>query len=113
MSINLKLSVMFFVLVLLLSIVFLLRKGKLSTKYSILWIFASIILVLMVLFPNILTFLSKLLGFEVPSNMLFSVFIGILLLLVLALTVIVSNQKAKITMLIQEVSLLKQKIDKK
>ncbi len=113
MSINLKLSVLFFILVLLVSIIFLLRKGKFSTKYAILWFFACIVLILLVLFPGILPFLSNLLGFEMQSNMIFSIFIGVLLFLTLSLTIIASNQKAKINMLIQEVSLLKEKIDKK
>lgn len=113
MNINLKLSILFFILTLFISIIFLLRKGKFSTKYAILWIFACMILVLLILFPGILSFLSKLLGFEMQSNMIFSIFIGMLIFLMLALTIIASNQRSKINMLIQEVSLLKQKIDKK
>ena len=111
MSINLKLSVLFFVLVLLLTVIILLRKGKFSTKYAILWMFACFVLILLVIFPQILSFLAGILGFELHSNMIFSIFIGIFL--TLSLTIIVSNQKEKINMLIQEVSLLKEKIDKK
>ena len=113
MSINLKLSVILFIFILFLAVIFLLRKGKFSAKYAILWIFACIVLALLVIFPQILTFLANLLGFEMHSNMIFSIFIGALLFLLLSLTIIVSNQKSKINMLIQEVSLLKQKIDKK
>jgi len=113
MSINLKLSVLFFVLVLLLTVIILLRKGKFSTKYAILWMFACFVLILLIIFPQILSFLAGILGFELHSNMIFSIFIGILLFLTLSLTIIVSNQKEKINMLIQEVSLLKEKIDKK
>ena len=107
MSINLKLSVLIFVLILLLTVIVLLRKGKFSTKYAIIWIFACFILLLLVIFPGILSFLAGILGFEMHSNMIFSIFIGILLFLALSLTIIVSNQKEKINMLIQEVSLLR------
>lgn len=113
MNLNLIITSISFVLVLLISIIILLRQGKISTKYAILWIFSCLILLILVVFPNVLTFVTKLLGFEVASNMIFSVFIGVLIFLTLALTIIVSNQKAKITMLIQEISILKEKINRK
>ena len=113
MSFNLKISVIAFIVLLMVSIILILRKGKLSTKYAILWLFAGIIMILLIVFPQILNFLTNLLGFEVQSNMIFSIFIGILLFISLSLTIIISGQKDKINSLIQEVSMLKEKINKK
>ena len=45
------------------------------------------------------------------SNMMVGIFIFLLLIITLELTIIVSSQRKKITTLIQEVSLLKEKID--
>ena len=66
------------------------------------------------LFPNIMTSIANLLGFEVGSNMIFAGLIAILCFINIVLTVIVSGQNAKIRLLIQEVSILKGEIhDKK
>ncbi len=53
--------------------------------------------------------LAKFLGFELLSNMVLCIFIGLLLFLTLILTVMVAGQKKKTTLLIQELSLLKRK----
>ena len=56
---------------------------------------------------------ANLLGFEVGSNMIFAGLIAMLIFINIALTVIVSGQSSKIRLLIQEVSMLKGKIDEK
>jgi hypothetical protein len=57
--------------------------------------------------------ITKLLGFKMFSNLIFSILIGVLMLICLALTIIVSGQREKIRLLIQEVSIIKKKINKK
>lgn len=113
MSLNLRLSVIIFIAFLIIAILLILRKGRLSTKYAILWLGAGLIMILLIVFPEILAFFTKLLGFEVQSNMVFSIFIVILLFMLLSLTIIVSGQKEKINSLIQEVSILKSEVKKK
>ncbi len=113
MSPNLRILVVIFVVLIMIITLLILRKGKLSVKYSILWLFVCVILLVLMLFPKILDFISSLAGFEVASNMIFSIFIAILLFISLSLTIIVSGQKKKINKLIQEVSILKAKVNKK
>ena len=50
---------------------------------------------------------------DLTSNMVIGVFIVILIFITMSLTVIVSSQKNKINLLIQEVSMLKQEIKDK
>ena len=113
MSTNLRISVLIFVVLLIFVIFLILRKGKLSIKYAILWLFACFIMLLLIIFPNILGFLVKLVGFEVQSNLVFSIFIVILLLINLSVTIMLSSQREKINLLIREVSMLKKQIKNK
>ncbi len=97
---------------LLLIVVLLLRKGKLPVKYSLVWIFSAFLMIIAVCIPSVLDFFTKLLGFELASNFILSLFLGIVIFISIFLTVIVSRQSTKIKMLIQEISLLKEKIDR-
>ena len=65
---------------------------------------------MLVIFPDVLIWFAYQLGFQTISNLVVGVFIVILFFITISLTVIVSAQKRKITLLIQEVSILKEKI---
>lgn len=106
---NLRIGMIIFALLIIIIIILSLRKNKIPIKYSIIWFGAAFIIFLLAMFPKIFTFLARILGFNMMSNMIMAIFIGILLIITMVLTMIVSNQKTQITMLIQEVSLLKEK----
>lgn len=67
----------------------------------------------MAIFPFTIEFVANMLGFTTLSNLITAMIIAILLFLTMSLTIITSGQKKKITLLIQEVSILKEKINKK
>ena len=46
------------------------------------------------------------------SSFVIGIFIGILIMLTMALTIMIAGQKKKTTLLIQEVSLLKEEVEK-
>ena len=92
---------------------YVLKKGRIPEKYSLLWYAFALVILLVGIFPNVFSFISKALGFEVMSNLIIAIIIGSLLLLTMALTVMIAGQKKKTTMLIQEISILKAKIDKR
>lgn len=112
MSNNLK--VLSFIFIILISIVITLfvRKNKISIKYSIIWYFICLILAILTLFPNLLGPITSFFGIQVASNMIFAIMIGGLFIITISLTIIVSIQKEQIKNLIQEVSIIKQKIKK-
>ena len=110
MSLNLRLGSVGVAAVLLLFNIIILRKDKMPVKYSLVWIFSAVLILLIAIIPNIFAKISSFLGFEVMSNMVVGIFIFLLLIITLELTIIVSSQRNKITTLIQEVSLLKEKI---
>ena len=88
----------------------LLRRGRIPVKFSILWFLVSLVLILVGIFPNFIVLISSKIGFISMSNMLVGILIFLLFAMCIALTVIVSGQTTKITLLIQEVSMLKKKI---
>lgn len=113
MSLNLQIVAVLFLLAILVSIIYILRKGRIAIKYALVWFFAALVLSIFVIFPGLMNSLTNLLGFEVGSNMIFAGLIAMLIFINIALTVIVSGQSSKIRLLIQEVSMLKAKIDEK
>ena len=88
----------------------LLRRGRIPVKFSILWFIVAVILLVVGIFPNFIVLISTIIGFISMSNMLVGILIFLLFAMCIALTVIVSGQATKITLLIQEVSMLKKKI---
>lgn len=107
MSTSLKLFSIAFILLIIITVFYLLRKDRISIKYSLVWLIPSFTLLIFTLIPGCLTWTSELLGFQTASNMIFALLIALLLIISIALTVIVSNQKKLIRVLIQEVSILK------
>lgn len=106
MSLPLKIFSISFLIVLMIIILILLKKDKITIKYAIVWLFPSVILLIFTLIPGFLTWTTKTLGFQTASNMVFALLIALLLMISIVLTVIVSNQKNQIRKLIQEVSIL-------
>lgn len=109
MNINTRIAIFLVALILSIIILIVLKKDKIPVRYSLLWWMGVIVLLLLVIFPNIFIFFTRLLGFETISNMIIGVFIVIILFITISLTIIVSGQRKKIALLIQEISLLKDK----
>lgn len=107
MSNSLIITVIIFALVLGFSVLYLLLKNRIPVKYALVWLFSTIVIIIVALIPNLMEKLAKLLGFELLSNMVLCLFIAILMFLTLILTVMMAGQKKKTTLLIQELSLLK------
>ncbi len=113
MSTELRLGIFAFAVILVLIVFQILKKGRVPVKYSLIWFLSAAIMMVVSLFPNFLCTISSMLGFVAMSNMIIGVMIAILLFISISLTIIVSGQKEKIKLLIQEISLIKQEIDKK
>lgn len=80
-------------------------------KYLLIWWFPAAIILLVALIPSFLESLTRLLGFQTISNMIVGLLFVVLIFISISLTIIISGQQTKIIMLIQEVSMLKRKID--
>lgn len=86
-------------------------KKKLELKYTLSWIIIILCLLVVDIFPSILTFMSNLLGIQLPSNMIFLVAIILLFAIVLTHTIHVSRLTDSNKTLTQELALLKKELD--
>lgn len=93
----------------ILILVFLKRKS-LELKYTLLWLFAGLFMGLAVIFPRILEYVTRLLGMQSIMNGLYVVCIGFIIIILMALTSIVSKQTIKIRTLIQEIGMLEKRV---
>lgn len=88
----------------------LITKYKLEIKYSLLWFLLNIILILIAIFPDILSYISEQMGFKETVNALFSFGIFILIMIVFSLTVALSRMSTRMRNLTQEIGLLKREM---
>lgn len=87
-----------------------LRKKSLTLKYSLLWMFSALLLLIIVIFPHIINGVTKLLGIASPVNAVFTIVLFLVLMILISLSVIVSKQHAQIKKLIQSVALLEKRL---
>lgn len=91
-------------------ILWLMKKQKLSVRYSIIWLFSAAVLALFAVFPYIVLVLRDLTKIVTPSNLIFMMAIAFLLLISLCLTSIVSGLSEKIKKLAQQNALLERRV---
>ena len=94
----------------LMVIVELIRRGRLKEKYSLLWLFAGIILLIFSLSRKLLEYVSSLLGIYYPPSLLFLLAFIFLLLITLHFSVVISGLSDKNKKLAQELAILQQQM---
>ena len=111
MSITLKITLISLLLLQLFLIINRVKRKKMTIKYASFWIFLIIIMSIVTLFPTIIINLSKIMGFEKTSNMIFLIGFFFLFYTSFIITTSISIQNEKIKTLIQEVSMLKEGVE--
>lgn len=101
-----------FVLLYLAMILFLMRKGRMSLKYSLIWFFAGVILFVCATFPQVIRFFTRLMGVYSEANAVFFIGVCFLILIVLSLTSIASGQSERIRTLVQTQAILEARVRK-
>ena len=91
-------------------IILLLRRSSLSLRNALLWLLTATVMLVFGLFPQLLGYLSGLLGFEMPVNALFSLLLGFVILILLHHSAVISKQSESIKTLVQENALLEKRI---
>lgn len=107
MSVKLKLGMIVFAVLLILVVINCLKKEKMPVKYSLPWLLVAAVFLFLGIFPQPVSYLQKLLGFETLSNMLLFILVGLLLMVTLFLTMVISDQRKKINLLVQDLSIIK------
>ena len=88
----------------------LIRRGRLKERYSLLWLFASGVLLVMSSSRDTLEFLSRLMGIYYAPSFLFLLAFLFLLLITLHFSVVISGLSEKNKRLAQELALLRQEM---
>lgn len=88
----------------------LLKKNRLSLRYSLLWLLSGVIMLVLALFPQLLDRFARLIGIYSSVNALFAVILFCGLMLMISFTVIVSREKQEIVRSIQRMAVLEKRI---
>ena len=107
-----RLQIVFGVVLLLFMVVVvhMIRKRCLEIKYALSWFLTLVFLMIVDVCPSILTCVTKWVGVELPSNMLFILGFCFLMGIVLNLTVALSKLSVQNKTLIQEIGILKKRV---
>ncbi len=111
MQISLNVVLVMITLIYLFLILKAIRKKKLQMSFSIFWLITGVLLIIALLIPNLVETISVVLGFEVPANMIFCITIFVSFYLIFNLTISLSKENRKNTLLIQELSMLKKRVE--
>ena len=96
--------------ILLLIIFVLLKKGKMTVKYSLLWLGLAVVLVIFAICPYVVYVLRDLLDVEMPVNLVFMLMFCFVLVVLISLSMAVSQLAEKCKRLTQENALLEKRV---
>lgn len=97
--------ILFFVIVL-----YFLKRRRLTLKYSLLWLLTGTVMLVLVVFPELMMFLSRFIGTQSIMNTLYLLILAFVIILLMMLTSIVSGQTERIRRLAQSNALLEKRI---
>lgn len=97
--------VIYFVLILLL-----LKRRKISLKYTLLWLIAGLCMGVLVIWPESLMIIIGAIGIESSMNGLFILMIAFVIVILMSITSIVSRQNEKIRSLTQTIAMLEKEL---
>ena len=88
----------------------LIRRRKLREEYAMLWIVASLVLLLFAVWPRLLGIISKLVGIDYQSTM-FIISFGFLALMVIHYAVVISRLSEDTRQVSQRMAMLQRKLE--
>ena len=94
-------------LVILIALFEMLRRHRLREKYALLWFFVALGVLVLAIFPGLLTTVAGLVGVQVPVNLLFFAASLVLLVLTLQHSYELGRLEEKTRVLAEEVALLR------
>lgn len=111
MQLRLQIIIAIVLLLLLIYIIKKIKSRKLEIKYALSWFAVIAALLLFDLCPPIMGWLSEITGIATPSNWLFALGFVFFILIVFSITVVVSSLVMQNKTLVQEVGLLKRRVE--
>lgn len=87
-----------------------LRSGRIREKYVALWVIVGVAAAVLAVWPDLLFWLTRMLGFQLPANLLFFLSILLLLGVCLHLSLEASQLEDETRTLAEEITLLKERL---
>ena len=106
------LSAFVLALVIVSVVIDLLRRKKLREKYATLWLIVGIATLVLAAFPQLLSFVARVLGVQVPSNLLFALSILLALGVCLHLSWEISVVEDETRVLAEESAILRAQLER-
>ena len=110
MSVTLQLELLLGSVCLLAVIFYMLKKNLLSVKYSLLWLFFAAALILFAAVPYVVYVLRDILNIEIPVNLVYVLLFCFVLLVLLSVSVAISQLAEKAKRLAQSNALLEKRV---
>lgn len=110
MSFRLRMLVLIICGSALLYFVNMIRKDKITLKYSLPWLASLASVIFLVTFPKVIDWIAQLIGIATPVNAIFFIVIMIILMFIYLISVTGSQNSQRTIRLVQEVALLKKEL---
>lgn len=94
-------------------VVNLVRRRRLKTEYSLIWLLVSVIFIVFSFWRDGIDWLAKLFGIAYAPSVLFIILLIGIILLLIEFSIIISKQSERIKVLVQEIGLLRLEIQTK
>lgn len=91
-------------------IIYLIKKEQLNLRYTLLWLFSGVVMLVVAVVPQISVFVADIMGVATPANAVFVIEGLFALLISLSLTSIVSTQMLRIRRLTQTQAILEKRM---
>ncbi len=108
--VTLRITLIIVVFIYFIFILHYLKNKMLELKYTLIWLAAGFVMVLLIAFPELLVTFVAVFGIESNMNGLYILVFAFTITTLMTLTSIVSRQNLKIRILIQELSILEKRI---
>ena len=110
MNVSLRIAISVALIVYYACILYFLQKKSLTLKYTLLWLFTGLVMVLVVIFPQALDQVLHWMGVAALTNGLFAIVCFALLIILLSITSIVSILNEKLRRLVQQCAMYEKRI---
>lgn len=96
----------------LIVVIEMLRRGRLRERHALWWVIAGCVALVIAIFPALLTWSARVLGVEVPVNLIFFLSTLILFLVCIQQSAELTRLEAKTRTLAEEVALINTRLDR-
>ena len=106
LQIVLILAIVFYFIVIL----YFLKRRALELKYTLIWFVAGGVMLILVVFPELMSMIIRVLGIQSNMNGLYIALIAFIIMILMTLTSIVSRLAYKAKTLTQEIALIEKRV---